>query len=1781
MAYPPLSSPSEYFPTMLQFTPLWTRSGAGAGASAVGRSKRQAASSEPAAAPVPLGGGTYRTLQRIVTVHPLSGYGSGGGPSPLPVGEITTTVEEYYPGGLGASGGPSPRSVAAATAGAADGQEQDTDTRPRTATAPLHVPTHPPLYRRVAVRRGAGHVHGDGGVGGRGSGDGKAEEDAAAAMGGLMAGNPSTIDASYELPVLPLGTVRTMPPPPQQQQEGQHGADGIYADPIVCWASFGSTRRRKQLCVLAGPSLLRIFDVYPSPGHGNHGSNTATGSSGGEIVGDDDDDDDDSDDDVAGAGGGEGHSVTLPFECAGIYPMPDEVGGLLLQRAAEAEERVQQEEVRRLYFADHLGDGGGGGPSLLDRQLSQEESSQESGSLAEALRRPPRAVRVEGSLTDVLMGDDGEETIEDSLSDVAARAGDAAAAAAASAGGNGGVVVDGFGIGTLARTVGSAGFCGVGGGVPSVFSLLHPLDEVRPVALVPPFADDEVGIDNSSAKCNDANNMATNGDMVDKNTDANATDESRSKDAGSTLPDLVGAFSDVNERLMFIGRPRNLCPSLTSSSSRNRVDTTVLVTYHTQRRRHAVWAVGAAPPPPDVLPLWKRTAASRRRAAEAGGLAARRIDAIAVNDGEGGERGGNDGAVQPPASTMDEGWILLDDGASPNFTGRQGISSPRQPLPPAFGELHPTLTLSLLYEEEMEGNGGSFGEANDAFMFAGRRFFLSTNADGSADSILCWVQKNRKGPKNGNYSILRRMNIARFQKQSKDDYFRRASDHPFLLPDIRCEDAAPILSSLIPEPTFDFGSKARTGFGTVSSPRSIDTLVYSVDEGSPSFPASSSASLALYREGIEISECFIDNFCENNQLPIGIKISDPICDKVTLQLPPSLTGQAGKCVRAALGLVMTSALAEATLGAIEASLTTLLTTPRISEAIEVRSVAGLVLSIRTDCVRYAQRSGFVGKAEMVEDLNWLALSTILFALFDELARSWTGGNGGDGQERRSIADESARGTSDWETLLASDFHAQYIRDFDNLLPLEQSPPAARSATASIEGTASTEHVHQTIPSTLFWLDQIASSSPKESLLDFARILFDSLHLFYEDCKLCRNARGRSWSAGLGQLLHKLCHREYAVGSMGDFIDYYHRDGFLGVVSDEDAFTPSSRMMAITRLSAFERPPSLFSWVDAKLRGDDEITYPYRAAQNGSADKALCPPASRTLCRLLSMLCANGDERGNVDVEDTTDSFLGHQNVDRKLVLLMISEGVIDPLTLRNELPPGVALPFMESLRRCRSDPPSPCARKKSGLYFPPEAFYLIGRSDLARIQMQIDIAARRRNQESKKRKVEKKESSPSPTGLGSTQRTSIGTAPDPDQDGLGPLAASTAMLYPNDTRIQEVARLLRSSRPSYLRVPRAVEVSDHDYERLKQEKLLLLCRRKMAQPLGRGMATLCTLDSAGPMHSTSAVPAEPVQLPKLSLAGRVAPSNATLALDTSNCPSDMSVWPEFHNGVAAGLRLPKAGDVGSGQITRTWIVYNRPGANPSNPAPPTGNNTNSQPTSQDHTHAGLLFALGLHGHLSALSMTDVYDYLTQGTVTTTVGILLGMSACKKGTCDQSVSKMLCLHIPSLLPPSFATMEVAPPARTAAVAGIGLLYMRSGHRLMTEFLLGEIGRRPRSDAAAAGREGYALCCGLALGLVNLSKGSSESEGSGGGAGLSDLRIDERLHRYVVGGPEDPETRSKRDASDRAAAGLGAGGASGLSSDQEQCSCIFEGENINTDVSAPGATLCLGLMYLQSG
>jgi anaphase-promoting complex subunit 1 len=140
------------------------------------------------------------------------------------------------------------------------------------------------------------------------------------------------------------------------------------------------------------------------------------------------------------------------------------------------------------------------------------------------------------------------------------------------------------------------------------------------------------------------------------------------------------------------------------------------------------------------------------------------------------------------------------------------------------------------------------------------------------------------------------------------------------------------------------------------------------------------------------------------------------------------------------------------------------------------------------------------------------------------------------------------------------------------------------------------------------------------------------------------------------------------------------------------------------------------------------------------------------------------------------------------------------------------------------------------------------------------------------------------------------------------------MIFPNDTRVHEAGRLLRSSRPSFLNVERSSEINDHAFEKLKQEKLLLLCRRKLALPLGRGMLTFGTV-----------LPdrTKPVAVPKISLAGRISLNNAVLNLDVSSQP-DTNVWPDFHNGVTAGLRLYSVHHDHSSSISRTWIIWNKP-----------------------------------------------------------------------------------------------------------------------------------------------------------------------------------------------------------------------------------------------------------------
>lgn len=341
----------------------------------------------------------------------------------------------------------------------------------------------------------------------------------------------------------------------------------------------------------------------------------------------------------------------------------------------------------------------------------------------------------------------------------------------------------------------------------------------------------------------------------------------------------------------------------------------------------------------------------------------------------------------------------------------------------------------------------------------------------------------------------------------------------------------------------------------------------------------------------------------------------------------------------------------------------------------------------------------------------------------------------------------------------------------------------------------------------------------------------------------------------------------------------------------------------------------------------------------------------------------------------------------------------------------------------------------------------------------------------------------------------------------------------------------------------------------------------MACSVGRGMLTIGTVQP---------LMAEALPIPSLNLNGRLPPNNLSVAMEPA-ASVEYVMWPEFHNGAAAALRIGPLGNLsqedhsrtsGMHRVTRNWILYNKTNALQSKITSDSGHagERTHIPLFLSDSQSGFLFGLGLLGHLKVLSIPDICDYLTHGQETTTVAVLIGVAASKIGSSDSIFSKTLCLHLPSLLPPQHWDIEISPVIQCGALVGLGFLYCRSLHRLMVEFLLEELSRKPTSDRCE-NRESLALCAAWALGMVLLP---SDVAGQPGSADtlrdIADLRIEERLFSMISGGERTTGTKlfAPADSSD-----VGT-----------KSSRILEGEHINTDITAPAACIALALIFMKS-
>jgi anaphase-promoting complex subunit 1 len=294
---------------------------------------------------------------------------------------------------------------------------------------------------------------------------------------------------------------------------------------------------------------------------------------------------------------------------------------------------------------------------------------------------------------------------------------------------------------------------------------------------------------------------------------------------------------------------------------------------------------------------------------------------------------------------------------------------------------------------------------------------------------------------------------------------------------------------------------------------------------------------------------------------------------------------------------------------------------------------------------------------------------------------------------------------------------------------------------------------------------------------------------------------------------------------------------------------------------------------------------------------------------------------------------------------------------------------------------------------------------------------------------------------------------------------------------------------------------------------MFIAERTLALAFGRAALTIGSISSI----NTNIHP-----IPKIEYSVKILPDNTTLVMDLQKLPLESRQWGDFHNGVAAALRI----DTSAQGVDSAWIKFNKP----------------AELTAE---HAGFLFGLGLNGHLRTMVDWHAYQYLTPKHEFTSVALLLGLSATYLGTGDPDVTRILSIHTPPLLPKNSADLNIPLAAQTAGLMGIGLLYLGTQSRKMADMALGEISRRRGGGPELSNEhlEAYAITAGLAFGMIMCGHGGRTNS-------PVELQMLATLRTLILGEPA--PVANKEPAKPK----------------------------FDINVTSPAATVALALMYLKS-
>lgn len=307
--------------------------------------------------------------------------------------------------------------------------------------------------------------------------------------------------------------------------------------------------------------------------------------------------------------------------------------------------------------------------------------------------------------------------------------------------------------------------------------------------------------------------------------------------------------------------------------------------------------------------------------------------------------------------------------------------------------------------------------------------------------------------------------------------------------------------------------------------------------------------------------------------------------------------------------------------------------------------------------------------------------------------------------------------------------------------------------------------------------------------------------------------------------------------------------------------------------------------------------------------------------------------------------------------------------------------------------------------------------------------------------------------------------------------AITRLIFKDDRRFNEAAKILNTSKPTIARCEPEPDWSESDLLEAQKVHVQELAIRTLAVPPGRGL-----------LYFSARVPllTEKFPIGGFNLHCVFKPANNTVGVDKTAFTEEKVCWAFFHAGVSAGLTISREAK----GIDTSWILYNKP-------------------PELSNRHAGFLLALGLNGHLKCVAKWVAFKYLTPKHTMTSIGLLLGLAASYLGTMDSLITRLLSVHVTRMLPPGAAELNLSPLTQTTGIMGIGLLYCNTQHRRMSEIMLSEIEHiEPEMQDEPLRNEGYRLAAGFALGFINLGKGSDLR-------GLHDMHLTERLLKLAVG------------------------------------------------------------------